>query len=218
MLVLKLESSITLLTVTLNCYFISVTQQVSKTKANPTLYGFCYVVKAMLLIFRLMLHITGTWLTVKAVIVVITPAGRGPVAAARPASLTLQSRLAQESVVVRGSPRALPSDPSHGANNSKISQTQVLLNLVSVQINSGKVLMQFGLSHTLMRSPHFYSSTVDCVKSTPLGNHQTSTSSENVCAVPEAQTCAPPLNNPPQSFPQPDPSGMMSGILCECVS
>ncbi len=69
---------------------------------------------------------TAAWWTFLAVVVVfITPAGRRSGAAAGPASLTLQSGLAQESVVVRGSPRSLPSDPSHVAIfHSKAHQQQ----------------------------------------------------------------------------------------------
>lgn len=44
-----------------------------------------------------------------------TPAGGRPGAAAGAATLALQPRLAQESVVVGGSGRALPAGPSHGA-------------------------------------------------------------------------------------------------------
>lgn len=61
---------------------------------------------------------TAAWLSFceAAAVVLFTPTGRRPGAAAGPASLTLQSGLAQESVVVRGSPRALPGDPSHGSS------------------------------------------------------------------------------------------------------
>lgn len=44
-----------------------------------------------------------------------TPVGGRPGAAAGPAALPLQPRLAQESVVVGGSARALPAGPGHGA-------------------------------------------------------------------------------------------------------
>lgn len=98
--------------------------------------------------------------------VFITPAGRRPGAAAGPASLTLQSGFAQESVVVRGSPRTLPGDPGHGASfHSGAHQQQdisalrrwkqVLLDLVSVQINTRQSSrgVQRCLSQTALKSP-----------------------------------------------------------------
>lgn len=53
---------------------------------------------------------------VVAVVVFITPVGSRPGATAGPAALTLQSGLAQESVIVRGSARSLPGDAGHGVS------------------------------------------------------------------------------------------------------
>lgn len=88
------------------------------------------------------------------VVVFITPAGRRSGAAAGPASLTLQSGLAQESVVVRGSPGSLPSDPSHDAcfhseaeptarHLSERLETSPLESGISADKLPGKVLMEY---------------------------------------------------------------------------
>lgn len=98
------------------------------------------------------------------VVVFITPAGRRPGAAAGPASLTLQSRLAQESVVVRGSARSLPSDPCHGASfhsqahqqqdiSAAALKTSPLQSGISPDKLQAKVLVDSCLSPTSLKSP-----------------------------------------------------------------
>lgn len=64
-------------------------------------------------IFALTNKKTNKTKTELAEVALFTPSARRPGAAAGPAPLALQSGLAQESVVVRGSPGALPGDPGH---------------------------------------------------------------------------------------------------------
>lgn len=65
----------------------------------------------------------------------ITPVSTRPCATAGSAALTLQSRLAQESVVVRGSPRSFSGNSSHDGSPQH-SVAQVLSSLLSVRIKS----------------------------------------------------------------------------------
>lgn len=116
-----------------------------------------YVIETKLLDFTWFLWYTRLKLHSKLFFIVavfITPACRQPGAAAGPASLALQAGLAQESVVVWGSPRSLPSDPSHSTCfHSEAHQQQGISEALNSPLESGisaeKIPAKFSWSATL---------------------------------------------------------------------
>lgn len=133
-----------------------------------------------------------------AVVVFITPIDSCSAAATGPAPLTLQSRLAQESVVVWRSPRSLSTEPSHDFRFHPrkclgAPKTGSLESWYQCGKALGQVLMQCSvycrlhLKVSLQMLTHIYlkSSNAVSIKSTPLWhfhqrkrrwNNQTSTS------------------------------------------